>query len=369
MPQNSPPSLDKIFKRIFGLKNSNFANKLLTPLVTVVVILFLLIAWIASGIYSVKAGQKGLVFLMGNFEREVGQGVYWHPPYPLADVQIIDVSQNYNLQIGYRGANKVNFDNESKIVTADYKILSLNASLNYNIDNPEKLVLQHLCSSNLCENEIRQVAVAAIYQSVFGMQSQDLLSQPDKVNDDLQNLLRFKLSSVLEEKGVKLNSFFLERITIPSSLDQVQKDSIKARENASKTLANNEKILGEKIVQLEKEAKDIIDSANSYAVNRQIKSKALTAEFSEILQSYRSAPELSREIFYVDSLKKILSQDNVVIASPNSQVTINPKPKKKDKVDPVPAVEEVKVQPPLPIRGESRNSTRNDSRESQRQGR
>lgn len=89
------------------------------------------IAWLASGIYIVPEGQIGVVTTFGKYTQDSAPGINWRLPWPVQDVEIVDVSSVRKAEIGMRGTTQRL--KEALMLTDDENIVDVMFNVQYRI--------------------------------------------------------------------------------------------------------------------------------------------------------------------------------------------------------------------------------------------
>src|SRR6266480_6466882 len=76
-----------------------------------------LIVWLASGVYIVDEGRRGVVTRFGKFTETTQAGARWHLPFPIEAVQLVDFSQSRRVEVGFRSNAKNKRSNEAPMLT------------------------------------------------------------------------------------------------------------------------------------------------------------------------------------------------------------------------------------------------------------
>ena len=63
--------------------------------------------WLASGVYSVNPGHKGVVRTFGKETARTEPGLNYRYPWPFQRVDIVSVEQIRRIEVGFRGAQRV----------------------------------------------------------------------------------------------------------------------------------------------------------------------------------------------------------------------------------------------------------------------
>ena len=135
---DGPPDLDEVFKnlknkfggvlgggkkggmpRVPGGGNANLAG------VVGFVVVALLVVWGLTGFYIVDEGWRGVETRFGERTIVTQAGLHWHIPYPIEDVEQVNVAE-------IRNARK-----NSKMLTSDENIVVMSIEIQYNVKDAQ----------------------------------------------------------------------------------------------------------------------------------------------------------------------------------------------------------------------------------------
>ena len=91
--------------------------------------------WAATGFYIVPEGQSGIVTTFGKYTQTTMPGFRWHLPWPIEEVNIVDVSSVRTVAIGAMG--RANREAEALMLTDDENIVDLRFNVQYRIKSGE----------------------------------------------------------------------------------------------------------------------------------------------------------------------------------------------------------------------------------------
>ena len=155
----------------------------------VILILVLLVgAWFATGIYEVKEGEEAAVTRFGKFVRKGFPGLNYRLPSPIEQEIIEKVNQSRRIEIGYRSTSsyKSNVENarpvvaESTMLTGDENIVALNCDVMWHINDLEKFIFNIVSPEEsvktAAESAIREVIGNTPISSILSDQKQEITS-------------------------------------------------------------------------------------------------------------------------------------------------------------------------------------------------
>src|SRR4029453_10033966 len=71
-----------------------------------ILVALVFLVWLASGVYIVDEGRRGVVTRFGKFTETTQAGARWHLPFPIEAVQLVDFSQSRRVEVGFPGKGK-----------------------------------------------------------------------------------------------------------------------------------------------------------------------------------------------------------------------------------------------------------------------
>ena len=131
------PSTEDLIKQLKGFFKRRRKGGKAFPIVLAV--LFLL--WLASGIYMVSPAEEGVVRRFGKMVRVTSQGLRYHLPWPIEEVDTPKVTEIKRLEIGFRTVDpgppaRYQFiEKESLMLTGDENIVDAQIIVQYKIKN------------------------------------------------------------------------------------------------------------------------------------------------------------------------------------------------------------------------------------------
>ena len=141
-----PPDIDEVVRKmqrklsgIFGGGSSDGSEPSgpsNAPVGLGLILLVAFLVWILSGIYIVDPAERGVVLRFGAFNDVTQPGPHWHLPYPIEAVEVVNVEQSRNAEIGYRsttGRVGSTIHSESLMLTKDENIVDLKIAVQYKI--------------------------------------------------------------------------------------------------------------------------------------------------------------------------------------------------------------------------------------------
>lgn len=354
-----PPDLDQIWKRLrarFGGQGGGqgngegnggggFGGGLVLGLIPVA-----LVIWLATGLFVVQPGEKGVVLQFGRYTHTAGPGWHWHLPYPFGQGYKVDTQQ-------VRRAS-----NRAVMLTKDENIVDVEVSVQYRISNamnylfqlanPDQTVEQVLRSAvreivgTSTMNQVIQEGVQVSQLGGKALSHVDLkenVSQPSK-NKGLQNVNQ-KIASKVKKKlsqypqitqrsraklpenvqrimqytlnkyhsGIKILAVNVQYAQPPEQVQGAFQEAIKAREQEDRAKNIARAYARDIVARAQGDKAQLIAQAKAYKQRKIYRAQGQAARFSDVLTQYQKAPKVTRERLYLESMGDVLSASHVVL--------------------------------------------------------
>lgn len=327
--EQGPPDLDEVVRKLQEKLNKLFGRKggsggsgggsggggAGAIGIGVIGIIALLI-WLATGIYIIKAGERGVELRFGNYADTTMPGPHWHLPYPLESVEKVDVDQIRNAEIGYRsgggngrsqtGATAIPV--EALMLTRDENIIDIRFAVQYRIKDAKDYLFQtrdpDLTLRQATETAIREIVGKSNMDYVLTEGRSDIVVRAAVL---IQNILdRYKA-------GILITSVNMQDAQPPEEVQDAFDDAVKAREDEQRLKNEAEAYSNDVLPKARGAAARQLEEANAYKEQVIAKATGEASRFTQILVQYQKAPEVTRERIYLDALQEVLSKTSKVV--------------------------------------------------------
>jgi len=310
---DGPPDLDELFKNLrdkfggmFGGGGKGRIPKVpgsganLGGVIGFVAIA-LLVVWALTGIYIVDEGWRGVETRFGKRTTVTQAGPHWHLPYPIEDVELINVSD-------IRTAR-----NNSKMLTSDENIVVMSIEVQYNIKDAQDFTFE-IRDPDLT---LLQTAETAI-REVVGNNDMDLIITEGRavVGSATKEIMQEILDNY--RTGINVVTVNMDEAQPPEEVQDAFEDAIRAREDEQRIINEANAYRNGVVPKARGEGEGLLEQAEAYKT-RVIKSaQGETSRFNQLLAEYRRAPEVTRERIYLDTIESVMARSpKVVIDIPN----------------------------------------------------
>jgi len=274
--------------------------------------IIVLVVWLFSGIYIVDAGKRGVVLRFGAFTEATMPGPHWHIPYPIEQVEIVDVEQRRFIEIGYRsgggGQSAVSVPREALMLTQDETIVNIQLAVQYQVDDP-RLYLFNVRDPDAV---LKQCAESAL-REVVGKSKMDFVLQEGRA--EVVNRTKVLMQEILNSynSGLLVSDVNLQDAQPPEEVQGAFSDAIKAREDRVRLKNEAEAYANDVIPKARGSAARQLQEAEAYRESLIAKAEGEASRFTQLLGEYTKAPEVTRKRLYLETMESVMSRTGKVV--------------------------------------------------------
>ena len=333
--EQSPPDLEEVFNNLLkkmggkGTKNNHSGKsnlpsglgKLLPIAIAAGVII-----WGASGFYTIKEAERGVVLRLGQFHSIQQPGLNWKPTF--ID-RVIPVNVERVLELRTQGS----------MLTQDENMVKVEMTVQYRIQNPEK----YLFSAINANDSLNQATDSALRYVIGHMSMNDILTTGRSV---VRENTWKALNQIIEpyDMGLEVIDVNFQSARPPEEVKEAFDDAIKAQEDEQRLIREAEAYARGKEPLARGQAQRIIEQATAYKEKVVLEAKGEAARLAKLLPEYKASPELMRERLYLQTMEKVMANTPKVVMEGSSQLNVLPLDKMLNKN----SVQEVKKEPVQP---------------------
>ena len=237
--------------------------------------------WIMmTAVHFVQPREEGVVtWFGGKYSRTLEEGTNLTFPFPIQSVDIKNVNEIRLETIG--GGD------ENLILTGDQNLVDLSYLIRWNIKN----LVQYKFALTDPEETLREVAEAAMRASVAETELDTVLSGAGREQVELR--VRTRMQAILDSygAGIAVQGIEIARTEAPQQVIEAFNDVLAARQDAEREL----------------------NQARRYEQQLLAQAQGGAAEFNEIYEQYRLAPEVTRRRLYYETMENVLANTDKTI--------------------------------------------------------
>jgi len=261
------------------------------------VVLVLLVIWLGSGFFQVKAAESAVIQRFGKLVSVKQQGWGWRWPWPIETVTKVNV-QNVNSS-----------DYKSRVLTADVNLVDLRFAVQYRYADPIKVLFRVRDP----ETTLKEVSESAIREIVGQSELDDVLFGTTRPEVTRRSKALIQRTLDFYNTGIVVSSVNLTDVQVPEPVIPSQRD-------ANKALADQERFIKE----AQAYANGIVPVAQGAAARMQQDAEAYKAQvvaladgqasrFSQLTEAYSAAPEVTRKRLYLETMENVYSRARKVV--------------------------------------------------------
>lgn len=276
--------------------------------------------WMASGLYIVEEGTRGVELRFGQYSNTTLPGLSYHLPYPIETVEIVDVAQIRAEEIGYRSGPTDGrqpamrtVGREALMLTEDENIVNVQLSVQYQVAEPR----DYLFNVFNPDQTLRDV-VESTLREVVGRNSMDFVLTEGRA-EVVAEVTR--LSQDIIDRygtGLAITNVNLRDAQPPEPVQPAFADAIKAREDQVRLVNEAEAYSNEIIPVARGAAARRLEEAEAYRSEVIAQAEGEASRFQQLQTEYSKAPLVTRERLYLETMENILSRTSKVLLDSES---------------------------------------------------
>jgi len=275
-----------------------------------------LVAWLASGFYTVPATSLAVTRLCGVIvDATVPPGVHWWWPQPVGRVDRAEVTRAFTMPVGYLAVEAVRGigadPSVARWLTGDTNILQIRARVNYRIADPAR----YLFASAQPAEVLRYVAGSAFTEAASALPVDDLLTSGRLA---LIDRVRGRTQAVLDRWGIGLQvlAVNLEAIEPPSVVMGAFQDVQNARADRERLVSEAETYANGLVPVARGEAERKVNEALTFQDQRLNRARGDAGRFTRLAAEHRRAPELLEKRLRLETAERVLPRVRRYVIDP-----------------------------------------------------
>lgn len=272
-----------------------------------------LVIWLLFGFYIVDAGKRGVELRFGQFSQITMPGLHWHAPYPIEQVELVDVEKRNFVEVGYRSAagsgtgGSQSVPKEALMLTQDENIVDVRVAVQYQVKDARS----YLFNVRNPDETLKQATESAI-REVIGKSKMDFVLTEGRSEVAVQAKALIQSTLDQYETGLLVTTVNLQDAQPPEEVQGAFVDAIKAREDEDRQKQEAQAYANEVIPKARGAAARLLEEANGYKLSVIAKAEGEASRFEQLLTEYSKAPEVTRKRLYLETMQDVLSNSNKV---------------------------------------------------------
>ena len=305
--KNDTPDFDDLLKKfssVLGAKKATSSNgsgsggggnKLSSSRIFLYAFFAFLIVYASQCIYQLDASERAVILRLGKFHEEQSEGLNFR----LAGIDDRYV-ENVSLTRRYTQTNSM--------LTKDENIVDVTVSAQYRIANLKDFVLNVKDPEGSLRNAIESALRHVVGDNTL---DQTLTVGRENIAFDVQNRLQAYLDTY--QTGLLVQQVNIEKTDPPSAVKDAFDDVVAAREDKERLQNEAERYALSIVPEARGQAQARIRQAEGYKLEVVANAEGEVARFTNLLEEYSKAPEVTRDRLYLDALQSVLSNSTKVM--------------------------------------------------------
>src|SRR3990167_2577371 len=264
--------------------------------------------WVGSGFYIVDASQRGVVLRFGKYLEATEPGPRWHLPFPVENVEIVNLSQVRTVEVGYRDNVKNKILKESLMLTDDENIIDIQFAVQYFLKDPS----DYLFNNRMPDENVRQAAETAI-REVVGKSKMDfvLYEGREQVAASATKLMQEILDRY--KSGILISKLTMQNAQPPEQVQAAFDDAVKAGQDRERQKNEGQAYANDVVPRARGTAARLIQKSEGYKQSVIANAEGDASSFKQILVEYEKAPGVTRERMYLDMMQQVMGNVSKVM--------------------------------------------------------
>ena len=272
-----------------------------------VIIAIIVAVWLASGIYIVVEGQRGVVLTFGQYSTQTSSGLNWRAPWPFQSHEIVNLAQVRSVEVGYRNTIKTKVAKESLMLTDDENIVDVQIAVQYLVRDAK----DYLFNNRRPEDSVLQAAETALREVVGKSKMDSVLNQGQKIADDATPLMQAILDRY--RTGIQISKVNMQNAQPPEQVQSAFDDVQKAGQDRERQKNEGEAYFNDVVPKARGVAQRLMLEAEGYRARVIASAEGDATRFKQVLTEYAKAPAVTRERIYIDTMQQVYTSTSKVM--------------------------------------------------------
>jgi membrane protease subunit HflK len=274
------------------------------------VLAVLLLAGVASSIFSVPTDSEAVITRFGKYVRTAERGFQFKLPLGIEQAALVPVKRQLKMEFGFgtQGAsNRYQISSEREqlaeknMVTGDLNAVLVEWVVQYRIDD-SKAYRFHVAHP---EDTLR-AAAESVMRSVIGDRTVDEVITVGR--DEIERECLLKLRENVEEydMGLSIVQIQLKDVKPPMEVQPSFRDVNSAQQEREEKINLARRQYESQIPHKKGTAQKLVTEAEGYATERVNEAEGDVARFKALLEEYRRSPEITKRRIYLETLGEVV---------------------------------------------------------------
>jgi modulator of FtsH protease HflK len=279
--------------------------------------IILVMLWLSSGIYFVKADEQGVEKRFGRYTTITLPGVNYHWPFPIESVETPRVTAINHAEIGFRSSGGVTrgsksgdttLSEESLMLTGDENIVDIDFEVQWKISNAP----DYLFNVRNSEETVKAISESAMREVIGKSEIATVLAEGKlHVEQDTKKLIQETLNTY--KAGIEVVSVNLLKADPPTQVIDAFRDVQTARADLETSRNQAEAYRNDIIPKARGMAQQMILESEAYKQEVIARAQGEASRFSAVYNQFKLARDVTKKRMYLETMEEILQGMNKVI--------------------------------------------------------
>jgi len=285
-----------------------------------VMMILLGMIYLATGFYSVKPEQRGVVKRFGEIiDDNVSPGIHYHMPWPIEVVARPKTTEIQSVKVIFEDtSNTGKVERGGALLTGDENLVlisivaqyTIKSAKNYLVTTAEPKTMISRLVQSACVESFAKMSVDEVMTTGRQQVQSEVIKHVQKLADEY-------------ELGINLKRVQIQKVEPPARVAQSFKDVASAREDKQKALQKAEGDRNRRLPGARAKAEATIRSGNAYAMEVVEKAKGDSERFLSTWNEYKKSKDITAHRLYLESMELILRNVKKVFTNPDAEKNVS----------------------------------------------
>ena len=321
-----PPPFEDVVERIksfFRRKKTPGGKSIWVVLGAVILGIILL----ATSVYTVPTGYRGVLLRFGKYAGIVGEGLHLKIPFGVDTIYKVHTAKVDTEAFGFRTARagirsefarSPSLKQESLMLTGDLNVIDVEWIVQFRREDPRKFLF------NVRDpvQAIRDVSQSVIRRIVGDWSFDYVLRNREEVNRIAKREIQAALDAY--DSGLTIVDLRLQNVVPPDEVKGAFNAVNEAQAEKERFINQAEETKNKQIPRARGVAERTIRGAEGYALERTNRAEGDVVRFREVLKAYQTSKEVTKRRLYLETLQEILPKAKQIYILDDKQKGILP---------------------------------------------
>ncbi|OWQ49135.1 FtsH protease activity modulator HflK [Roseateles noduli] len=272
-----------------------------------------LLGWLASGVFIVQEGQRGVITSFGKYSRTVDAGIQYRLPYPFQAHEVVSFTQLQTVEIGRNSVGQATGLRDSSMLTQDENIIDVRFTVQYRLKDARDYLFENYNT----DEAVSQASESAV-REIVGRSNTDavLYEQRDAIANDLVKSIQTQLDRL--KTGIEVVNVNLSSVQPPEQVQAAFDDAFRATADRERLKNEGEAYANDVIPRAQGQAARLREDAEAYRARVVSFADGDAQRFKSVLAEYQKAPAVTRDRLYIDTMQQVYSRVTKVMVDAKS---------------------------------------------------